>query len=170
MFFINKSIYTIQCDKRVSFGILKEINDYEIRHLYSTTMGSGGCPIMDLSRGTIIGIHVKCSKPLKYNIGTFLKYPIKNFIDKYKDYINSKEKTISHTYSVINPQIQNTDFEDKYKEIKNELELEKCKNKILEEKIIQLQNLLDKYSKNNIILDNENSNELSEEEKTNLKN
>ena len=167
--FMDRSIYTIQCDKRVSFGILKEINDYEIKHLCCTEMSSGGCPIMDLSRGTIIGIHVGRTKSKNYNIGTFLKYPIKNFIDKFKDYINSKEKPISQTYSVINPQIQSTDFEDKYKKIKNELELEKCKNKILEEKIIQLQKLLDKYSKNNIILDNGNSNELSEEEKKNLK-
>ena len=138
--FIDKSIYAIQCDKRVSFGILKFIDDYKIKHLCGTECGSGGCPIMDLSRGTIIGIHVGSIPKSNYNIGTSLKYPIKNFIDKYKDYINSKEKTISQTYSVINPQIQNTDFEDKYKEIKNELESEKCKNKILEAKIIELQN------------------------------
>ena len=34
--FFKESIYTIQCDKRVSFGILKEINEYKIRHLCST--------------------------------------------------------------------------------------------------------------------------------------
>ena len=158
--FIPKSIYTVQCDKRVSFGILKNIDNYRIIHLCSTEKGSTGSPIINLSNGKIIGIHCSSSFKPNYNIGTFLKYPVLNFIDKFKGYINSKEKIISKTYSIIaksENEAQIVDFENKNNSIENEL---KEKNKILEEKIIQLQKLLNNNSQKNYInLDKGNQNE-----------
>ena len=162
--FLKQSIYTIQSDKRLSFGILKNFEDYRIIHLCSTENGSTGSPIMNLSNGKIIGIHCASSMKFKYNIGTFLKYPIQNFIDKFKYYINSKEKCVSKTYSIVTEsESKILDFENKNNFIENELKIEKEKNKILEEKVIQLQKLLNNNNINNIInLDKGNSNQFLE--------
>ena len=88
------SVYIIQIgenDNFVSYGILRDINQNEghIRHSCSTINGSGGAPIINLNNLKIIGIHKGTSKNYNYNIGTFLKYPINEFINKYKDYLES---------------------------------------------------------------------------------
>ena len=158
--FLRKSIYTVQCDKRVSFGVLKNIDNYRIIHFCSTERGSTGSPIINLSNGKIIGIHCSSSSKFNYNLGTFLKYPVINFIDKFKGYIISKEKIISKTYSITaksDNEAQILDFENKNNAIENEL---KEKNKILEEKIIHLQKLLNNNNQKNYInLDKGNPNE-----------
>ena len=87
---MNKSIYLLQYDNKASFGILKNIEKCEIMHFCNAERGSGGSPIMNLSNSKVIGIHFGCNNYKKYNIGTFLKYPINEFINNYKDYINSK--------------------------------------------------------------------------------
>ena len=151
--FYGESICIINCEKRVSFGILHKIlgNNEHTKIFYpcSTEESSCGSPIINLSNGKIIGIHIrgdtKC-KYNKYNIGTFLKYPVEDLIDKFKDYINSKEKIISKIYSIANyskNETQILDFDNKNKILENELKLEKEKNMILQDKILQLQKLLD---------------------------
>ena len=80
-----------------------------IRYLYSTERGSGGSPIMNLSNGKIIGIHIGADSKGRYNIGTFLKYPVEDLIDKFKDYINSETQIL--------------DFDNKNKILENELKL-----------------------------------------------
>ena len=75
----------------VSYGSINDIDDYNIYHFCCTDKGSSGSPILNLLNNKIIGIH-KSGTNFKLNKGTFLKGPIKDFIDKYlknnKDNIN----------------------------------------------------------------------------------
>lgn len=86
-----KSIYVIQYPNGknavVSYGLLDEINNYEINHTCSTDYGSSGSPILNLEDNTVIGIHKEAS-PYNFNQGTFLKFPINDFnakIEKEKE-------------------------------------------------------------------------------------
>ena len=87
-----KTIYTIQYpdgELSVSYGVLSKIpenNPFTFHHLCSTKYGSSGSPILNINN-QVIGIH-RASSQNNYNLGTFLNYPIKEFIklyDKYKD-------------------------------------------------------------------------------------
>ena len=85
-----KSIYILHYPNEkisVSYGILNEVCEekkYEFNHYCTTYEGSSGSPILDLSENRIIGIH-KGTKD-KYNLGTFINYPINEFIkENYMD-------------------------------------------------------------------------------------
>ena len=85
---IKESIYIIQYPKflneqkaSVSYGILKNIQDYNLNHFCSTCPGSSGSPILNLSNNKVLGIHKEASIHFQYNIGTFLKYPIQDYIN-----------------------------------------------------------------------------------------
>ena len=86
--FIDETIYTIQYPEgklAVSYGILKNIYEdekYNFNHVCSTRNGSSGSPILNIDNNKIIGIH-KQSHGNKFNSGTFLNFPIKEFIKKY---------------------------------------------------------------------------------------
>ena len=94
----NQCIYIIQYPKcinnqkaAVSYGISNGINsEYNLMHYCCTDHGSSGSPIIKLSNKKIIGIHKKSSKTSNYNIGTFLKYPFKEYIDNHKSKIYLK--------------------------------------------------------------------------------
>ena len=117
IFYEGESIYNIHYPKGekscVSYGILKEIKNYDILHLCCTDYGSSGSPILNLSNNKIIGIHKESSKKYNFNIGTFLKYPINDFINKIKltnlkkvnyNYNNSrnKKKALIDNYNIEN--------------------------------------------------------------------
>ena len=77
-----KSIYLLHypLDKTasVSYGILKTIESKNtIKTLLCTDRGSSGAPILNLSTQKVIGIHKGAYISEDYNIGTFLKYPLK---------------------------------------------------------------------------------------------
>ena len=82
--YINKTIYIIQYPEgelSVSYGILDKIYEdkkYNFNHKCSTRGGSSGSPILNINN-KIIGIH-KEGNNKQYNKGTFLNYPIKEFI------------------------------------------------------------------------------------------
>ena len=92
----NKSIYIIHYPKygdeqkaAVSYGILNRIQDeYNIIHYCSTDHGSSGSPILKLSNQKIIGIHKEGVSKNNYNRGTFLKYPINEYLNKINKEIN----------------------------------------------------------------------------------
>ena len=83
--FDDETIYVIQYPKgklSVSYGRLKEINllkNYEFNHKCSTDEGSSGSPILNLNN-KVIGIHKNGKSHFNFNQGTFLNYPIKEFI------------------------------------------------------------------------------------------
>ena len=85
-----KTFYIIQYpegDLSVSFGIINGIaedREYKFQHKCSTKGGSSGSPILTL-KNKVIGLHSEVGKTKKYNLGTFLNYPIKDFIKQYYD-------------------------------------------------------------------------------------
>ena len=87
LLFEAKTIYDVHYPKvgqlSVSYGTLKDISDYEIRHYCNTDNGSSGSPIISLSNNKVIGIHKGGHQSLNMNVGTFLKYPILEFINNY---------------------------------------------------------------------------------------
>ena len=97
--YIDKTIYIIQYPEgelSVSYGILQRIYEdkpHNFIHKCSTRKGSSGSPILNL-KNKIIGIHKK-GYDKKYNEGTFLNYPIKEFIKQkcnteFHNYFNHK--------------------------------------------------------------------------------
>ena len=101
-FYRKSSIYIMHYPKSqkvcVSYGILKDISDYDIFHYFSTENGSSGSPILSLLNKKIIGIHKEGRK--NYNKGTFLKYPITEFI-------NLINQNRIHNSKIINKKIEN---------------------------------------------------------------
>ena len=95
--YIDKTIYIIQYPEgelSVSYGIFLntfEDKKYNIAHKCCTKEGSSGSPILNINKNKVIGIHKKGDK--KYNIGTLLNYPIKEFI---KEHYYKKEKNIDN--------------------------------------------------------------------------
>ena len=94
----NKLIYILQYPKgeklAYSVGLLKSLIDKEIKHSCSTDYGSSGSPILCLENHKVIGIHKQRSSRFNYNIGTFIKFAINEFIKAYpkneKNYIEKK--------------------------------------------------------------------------------
>ena len=89
IYFKNISIYNISYPNSelssVSFGLLKKIDKYTIKHFCSTEEGSSGSPLFNLSNNKVIGLHNAGSNALKCNYGIFLKVPINEFKKKYED-------------------------------------------------------------------------------------
>ena len=106
--YIGSSIYTLQypCyhEKQklsVSYGILKnkyEDKEYNFIHYCSTEFGSSGSPILNIYNNKVIGIHKQRSLNSSYNIGSFLYYSVKGFIDKYK----GKNIMNNNNYCIMN--------------------------------------------------------------------
>ena len=86
--YINKEFYVIQYALgrlAVSYGILNSksetsIYEYEFTHKCSTENGSAGSPVLNLYNNKVIGLHLSSNHRKMENIGTFLNYPIKEFI------------------------------------------------------------------------------------------
>ena len=80
----NKSIYVLHYLKRknanISYGKINNIDNYNINHNCSIDEYSSGSPILNLQSMKVIGIHKEDS--INFNIGTLLKFPLKDFIDK----------------------------------------------------------------------------------------
>ena len=109
-FYIDKTYYLIQYPKgelSASYGIISKIcedNNYKFIHRCSTRDGSSGSPILTL-KNKIIAIHTGGAK--SHNYGTFLNYPIKDFINqifnKDKDDKNLIDEKINEIFlKVIN--------------------------------------------------------------------
>ena len=116
----------------VSYGILNknEKLNYEIIHCCSTEKGSSGSPILSLNDMKVIGIH-KAAGNGKYNKGSFLKYPIEEYISKFYEnklkneiicIYNKQEEEINllHDYS-ININVFDDKLKKSYIEGKNNI-------------------------------------------------
>ena len=84
----NKSIYVLHYpDKKlISYGVTGGIeNNKKIMHFCDTKNGSSGSPILSLDNLKVIGVHhggIEGGNH-KYNIGTYIKYAINEFENKY---------------------------------------------------------------------------------------
>ena len=94
--YIDETIYLIQYPEgklSVSFGIIHSIYsepNHNFNHICSTRGGSSGSPILNSNNNKIIGVHKEGLN--KYNIGTFLNYPINEFIQQYYQLQEFKKK------------------------------------------------------------------------------
>ena len=108
-----------------SFGVLSDILEskkYEFYHTCCTREGSSGSPILNL-KNKLIGIHKQAKKDKEYNIGTFLNFPIKDFIQIYYKNDNNDNK-INNIMNENNININNNEllikeFSEKYYNIEN---------------------------------------------------
>ena len=114
------SIYILHYPKgdkaSVSYGTINQIEGDNINHYCSTEKGSSGSPILNLLTNKIIGIHKKGTS-YQFNQGTFLKKPIKDFINKYfknnitklDEYQDNSNNISLNLKNVINDNIKNND-------------------------------------------------------------
>ena len=124
----NESIYILHYpnfDKAsVSYGIIKEIKDNEIKHQCCTEGGSSGSPILNLKNKKVIGIHSKYSHNFEFNIGSYLKNSI-NQLNKSNEIMiklkieeNDVDKNIYFLDNCNNVEIDNNKhFHDNLKEL-----------------------------------------------------
>ena len=96
----DETVYIIQYPEgklSVSYGIIGNIfvdKKYNLLHKCSTNKGSSGSPIINIDNNKVIGIHKKGVEN-KYNKGTFLNFPSKEFIQqnhKNVKAVNKKDK------------------------------------------------------------------------------
>ena len=82
----NESIYILNYlggkDIVVSYGIIKKVEENDIRHLCWTDRGSSGYPLINLKNNKVIGIHKQASTTYKYNKGLLLKESINKLLNK----------------------------------------------------------------------------------------
>ena len=101
--YIDKTIYIIQYPEgilSVSYGILINIFEdkkYTFNHKCRTKEGSLGSPILGLNN-KVIGIHKKGTK--LFNLGSFLDYPIKEFIQQFNNNNNKNNYEANHFNSI----------------------------------------------------------------------
>jgi len=93
----------------VSYGIINNINNYDLYHLCSTDNGSSGSPILNINNNKIIGIHREGSINFNFNKGTFIKHPINDFISK-----NIFNIIINENTSINNNQSFSKDYNNDY--------------------------------------------------------
>ena len=107
-YYENDSIYILHYanaeEAKVSFGKgIKKLDNYDIKHLCHTEPGSSGGPILSRMTNKVIGIHKgsigrgKCD----YNIGTFLKYPLKEVKNQNKPKENRPKVSKNNNYYLI---------------------------------------------------------------------
>ena len=113
---VNKEIYVIQypLGGKCSFstGIVHSIVDEDIQHTCSTEKGSSGSPIIDLYKSRVIGIHKGYKNNNNNNLGTLIKFPIKEFITKF----------INNNITVTKININDEEDENKIEEIDDKIE------------------------------------------------
>ena len=110
----NKSLYILQYPQgrnaAVSYGLLSSIDNNEIKHICSTENGSSGSPILNLETNKVIGIHKEGSIHFEFNKGTYLKYPLIDFIQKNKNKIVINQNSNFNIISNMNKQNNNVNY------------------------------------------------------------
>ena len=154
--------YMVGNEIKVSYGkaMTNKGESFEMGHNCYTILGSSCSPIFNLSTNKLIGIHKNyvsyTDKNLCYNLGTFLKYPLKEI-----------EKILTEKLNKISKQ----------KVFKNKKNLKKFDNiSFLEVSEISNSNnpnnpyIKDNISRNNKLLDSLNNSSIFEEKETNSNN
>ena len=152
--YLYKSIYVLHYPKGknacVSYGLLNAFDESkksDIQHTCSTQDGSSGSPILNLETNKVIGIHKEGSVNFNFNMGTFLKYPLIDFIENKLN----KEKAVNN---IINNSSNLSMKENNFNDIMNIQKIEdKINNNIQVPKInITFDEKTDLPSSKNIII------------------
>ena len=119
LFFEEKSIYSIQYphgkDVVVSYGLLNGIDNYNIKHTCSTTDGSSGSPLINLLNNKVIGIHKEGSINFNFNKGTFLKFPLNDFIENLKNNEQENNKNENDFHLKLKSSVNDLDYNNEIK-------------------------------------------------------
>ena len=164
----NRSLYILHFplgdEIKVSYGrgSTKE-NDYDIIHKCETNKGSSGSPIFNLSTNKIIGIHKSyVSKSGEcFNLGTFLKYPLKEIKKLSHKNVNIVKRRESNLVfknvepkKIIENKIKNSylkenDLSKKYRKIDNKqiLNIDNKNNNIYKKDEKKMNTNLDNFHK-----------------------
>ena len=72
---------------QISYGVIKDISkdNYNLKHLCETELGSSGSPLLNLHNNKVIGVHKGSQKKKNYNLATFIRKPIEEFKKIIKD-------------------------------------------------------------------------------------
>ena len=102
----NKPVYILhypEGGKKIysSYGKIKAIEKFKIKHECSSNSGSSGSPILLLEEKTVIGVHYGANKRFDNNEGTLLKYAIDNFYIRYKPHLEKKISKYKINYNTI---------------------------------------------------------------------
>ena len=91
LIYYDKSVYILHYPNGknafVSYGLLNDIDKYNIIHKCTSDNGSYGAPILNLENNKVIGINKKGSINSNHNLGTLLISPIKAFLNQKLEYI-----------------------------------------------------------------------------------
>ena len=145
----NSSIYVIQYlggkNAHVSYGLIKEIKEFEIKHLCCTDHGSSGSPILNLKNNKIIGLHKSAYQNANLNGGTLLKVLLDNIEFKTKqNKKNINEIIIDEPKSIDEQHDNKGSWMYIFNEIINDFKYEKKKlsedeiNEIVKDKIKEI--------------------------------
>jgi len=153
---------------KISYGNgIEKINEYDIKHLCNTEEGSSGSPILSAMTNKIIGLHkaaIRKGGIVKYNLGTFLKYPLSD-LNSHKNeiiYISDKQDVKEKNNIKI---LEKNEINKKKKELDNE----KDKNIKENEKETNIQNEGKKGTKFVDKFSNDNKNKLKIDQKNKYK-
>ena len=152
----DSSIYVIQYPNgkkaTVSYGLLRKINDYDMKHQCSTESGSSGSPILNLETNKVIGIHKSADSNTmhNFNYGTFLRDLLNQIVFKAKkNSFNINELNINKSDSwlhIFEQTINNYDKEKLKKKMeKKNKKIEDEINEIVKNKIQEIKRLHNKF-------------------------
>ena len=96
----------------ISYGIIKQIEKDDFNHYCYTDVGTAGSPILRLSNNKIIGIHKEGLEKFKYNMGTFLKEPIFEYLNNIKVKISLSKKEDDYNIIKNNNKIFSINFQN----------------------------------------------------------
>jgi hypothetical protein len=122
-----KSIYIIHYpnseEVKVSYAIINNVEEYNISHYCCVEAGSSGSPIINLLNNKIIGIHKNGNSRFKVNYGTYLKYPINDFINQFikNNIIINNDNLINNSYKEITMKKRQKKQEEKHKKEKKNI-------------------------------------------------
>ena len=101
-------------DTLVSYGKgIEVIGEFDVRHGCVTESGSSGAPIINLLTHKVIGIHKECDhkKNERFNIGTFLKFPL----NELKQNLNKNNSINNNEIKKNNSNLNNNSSNNKKK-------------------------------------------------------
>ena len=99
----------------ISYGCgIEKINNHDITHKCFTCQGSSGGPIINAVNNKVIGIHKQYDKRIKYNIGTFLAFPLEELKIKNNNNEAIKKNININTFKILSIYPDSYDYEISY--------------------------------------------------------
>ena len=149
-----KDVYIIGNIEKLSYGKIWTIciDNYEIRYKFNTQPGMSGSPIICLNNYKVMGIHKGANKSGKYNIGTFIREPIKEFNEKFGS-LEANQKIKKKNENNCNKLLNDKNIDNKIDINNNKIDIDNNKIDVGDNKIDINDNKID-IDNNKIDIDN----------------